>query len=166
MVCSYANAWKYTDIVETFNDKNIKIIAFDVFDTIISRKIKPEDVHCEWAKKMIQDCEINLSLQKLLIYKKFVGKISKGLNIFSGKDREINYKQTIFFLSKLLRLDYHKLLDLSLKNEILVEVENDYILPESRFLYNCARTTGKRVIFISDFYVPYAAMKNLFLIFK
>lgn len=134
----------------------IEIIAFDVFDTLIYRQVSPMQVCRMWAERMIDCYELPFSVDQLLTIRSNIGRMLKLRQVASGNDKEYLYDDFAKMLRKRIKLDCIDEADFvknSLEIELQVEKEVTYISNDIRELFYSAKAL-KKVICISDFYIP------------
>lgn len=145
------------------NEKDIKVIAFDIFDTLLYRKVSPMHVHRMWAKKIICEYHLNYSVNTIVELKFKCGRLAKMKNISCGKDREYSYFQMTSILLKELKIQeteecfYEKCLAFELE----IEKKVTYVPEQRRILFQEVKETNKKLICISDFYLPVMSVKEI-----
>lgn len=143
---------------------NTTYILTDIFDTFLTRKVSPEYVKMMWSQQLIK--LLKLEYNAIDIYK-LRNKIEVQLGIENeenGFDREITYDSIINQLYKQLNIDISfniflkkcKFLELNLEENVLIS--NDSILNE----YRKFKEDGKKVICVSDMYLPKDMIIELF----
>lgn len=141
---------------------NVDIVAFDIFDTLVYRKVSPMHVHRMWANQLIDCFSLSYDAEQIVKMKFACGRIAKLRNVCVGKDREFQYRQMTDLLMKRLRIKidpsefYSTCLDLELK----VEKSVCYV-PEEIKQFVSQIQLQKQVICISDFYLPAVILKKI-----
>lgn len=140
------------DIIENIiKNKNIKIVSFDIFDTLIERPcIYPSDVF-----SLLNGKENKINNKDFYDIRKVIEK-----EIIDGGNNNPNIYEIYDFLAKKYNIAKDK------KEYLLnLELELEYnILKERKFvkeLYNLAFNEGKKIICVSDMYLPSDIIKNI-----
>lgn len=141
---------------------NVDIVAFDIFDTLVYRKVSPMQVHRMWANQLIDYFSLSYNAEQIVRMKFACGRIAKLRNICVGKDREFQYRQMTDLLMKRLRikLDSSEFYSICLDLELKVEKSVCYV-PEEIQQFVSQIQLQKQVICISDFYLPAEILKKL-----
>lgn len=141
---------------------NAKVIAFDIFDTILYRKVSPMHVHRMWAERIIEKLKLECSMEYLVEKKFKCARLAKVKNVSQGFDREYSYRQMTNYLRKKLKLELSEIEFYNLAIDIELEVEKQvcYVPEKMKELINDIKKE-KVVICISDFYLPSIIMQSL-----
>lgn len=126
------------------DDPNIKIISFDIFDTLLVRPVKnPSDIF----KIIGYKCNIENFRQFRIIAE------AKARLLRNKEDDDITFDDIYIQLSKLLNLDEKTT---KLIKSIEFDVESKYLTPRKSVqkIYKEALKKGKEIIFVSDMYLP------------
>ena len=141
--------------------KEKKYIFFDIFDTILSRKIEPEYVKKIWCNYIVKTFDLNINMEDL--YKKR-NEIEFSLgdeNHNKGYDYEFTYESVVLKL-----YDYINDKNISYKTfykiceETEINIESNVLYPNKDILdliKNNYKT--KKIICVSDMYV----FQNIFI---
>ncbi|MBQ4867831.1 hypothetical protein IHQ11_15130 [Priestia megaterium] len=150
-------------ILNDVENKNIQVIAFDIFDTIIHRTVSPDHVHRIWAKSVIDYYELKMNVNELVRMKLNARRIGKLKNIRKGLDKECKYEQMTKELYKKLKIQetYKEFHNRCIVFETDIEVQVCYIDQKFLELYSQLLYMDKKIIFISDFYLPGSALCKL-----
>ena len=141
---NYINA----DVDTAFNTlNNFKVITFDIFDTLVTRKVyEPDDVFSIIDEKIVD-----------------IFSFSKGLYIETRKKAEDNLRKRKNYTGDInineIYEEFGKILKLSQKEvqqikEIEIETDIDLIIPRKEMLnlYNRLKERNKEIILITDMY--------------
>lgn len=148
--------------------EGIDFCCFDLFDTIISRKVDPEYIKIIWAHRVITEFGLPMHDQDLYkIRSSLEGVICKA-NRESGLDDDLRYLHFARSLYVELKRAGHNLGGVTewefaervLDIEVEVELKNQFQRPEGVALLKAAHASGKRCIAISDTYMPYRAISK------
>ena len=149
---------RYDDVVKRVIDPKHKVISFDVFDTIITRPFfKPTDLFLLLDKHFDQICSHvvmeNFSDLRIMAEKE----LRDNLTSFE----EVNIDQIYDFIVSKFHIS-KKVADEMKKLEI--ETELKFFKPRQSVinLINIAKSVGKKVICISDFYNGKSFIKQIF----
>jgi len=134
----------YEDILQIINSDSIKVIGFDLFDTLLTRPLlDPESVKCIVASQFTKEVG-NLYLSNRALAEK-KARIIKGVDV--GIE---DIAKQLIKLTGLSEKVINNLLDLE------EQIEQDIIHPrnETIKIYQEAIKTGKSVIIVSDTFLP------------
>ncbi len=141
----------------------IEVIAFDIYDTLLTRKVLPEQMHYLWAQNIKKNFSLKKS-EKEIVSKKFQAmKIVKLKNVIKGKDREYEYADMLYILYKIIKIniDFHEFARACLEIEEKLEKEMCYRYEKGFELYRIACNSRVKLICISDFYLSKTIVKNV-----
>ena len=153
----YDDLVKYSAIFE-----ESEVVAFDVFDTILYRKVSPMHVHRIWAKSLIEKLGLKLTVDELVKLKFECGRLAKLKNIIYGNDREYRYKQMSNLLKRklMLNMDNNVFYSICVEFELNAEKQVSYIPDEVKKTIERIKVE-KQVICISDYYLPGNILKQI-----
>lgn len=148
---------------QRFELSEIKIIAFDVFDTLLHRSTSIMDTHYLWAKRLKEEFKTNLSNNQIVDLKFKLAKNIKLNNIIKGYDREYHYKELTKKLNKKLQtnLNDDEFYKFCSNLEIEIEINNTYI---PRYIHEWVRDIEEKnikIILISDYFLPSNLLKKI-----
>lgn len=137
--------------------KNIKIVAFDCFDTIVHRDCNAEKILYIWARYICTEINFICSPNELYSIRK---KCEKDLKYSLNKE-ELSYKELIRGIydyinsrkNKKLNVEFNKFLSLSYSIEKKIEFSHIFIDDDSINIIKLYKKQGKKIIIISDFYL-------------
>jgi predicted HAD superfamily hydrolase len=134
----------YISLVEALNSSRIKLIVFDVFDTLLCRPL----LNAETVKKVVVR---RVGRERGIIYQQYRALAEEQARRLKGYDVGLNdiYAQ----MGQLTGLDEDCLRNLQ---RIEQEVENALLEPrwEALQLYREALTTGKPIVLMTDMFLP------------
>ena len=153
---------------QRFELSEIKIIAFDVFDTLLHRSTSIMDTHYLWAKRLKEEFKTNLSNNQIVDLKFKLAKNIKLNNIIKGYDREYHYKELTKKLNKKLQtnLNDDEFYKFCSNLEIEIEINNTYI---PRYIHEWVRDIEEKnikIILISDYFLPSNLLKKILVMEK
>lgn len=140
----------YESLVESFADPSVKLIAFDVYDTLLSRPLlNPQTIKKIVARKVANPIGDS--------YRRFRDIAEEQARTIKGKD--VNIKEIYYHLGKITNLSDDTIFML---RELEQSVESSLVDARSSGieLYNRALSTGKPVILISDMFLPRDVIEN------
>lgn len=146
------------------HESKITCVFFDIFDTIVSRKVQPEYTKKIWANHLVK--RLNLSLNMLEVYTKR-NKIETELgeiNASAGHDWEFTYDSLLEkmyeFLKPRVSKDEFKTIatDIEIEIESSVQVVDKKIISEIKKL----KKENKKVFCVSDMYLSKNMIKSIF----
>ena len=141
-----------SELLSEIKNEEIKVVAFDFFDTIVHRKCHPEVVLYQWSRQMTPFLDYKFDSKEIYNSRKKVEKESKEHN------EEVKYKDLMFNLFEHLKskrninVPFEDFYTRSLDVEEQIELENIYINKDILPILNLAIKNGKEIIVISDFY--------------
>ncbi|NIK78354.1 putative HAD superfamily hydrolase [Paenibacillus castaneae] len=154
------------------NIKSLKYVFFDIFDTILLRKVHPEYTKMIWAKRISIQLASRITAQEIYNIRNRVEAETCTSNERAGKDKEFTYDQLIGHLFMVFKqenilapeVDYQSFYDLCLDIEIDVETAVQYVDPVwLETIKEIKLKTELKVICVSDFYLPEEAIRRLFI---
>ena len=74
---------------------NIEIVFFDIFDTVLSRKVQPEYVKKIWANNIVKTLDLKMTCEELYLTRNKIEFSEGEKNLKLGKDNEFVYKEMI-----------------------------------------------------------------------
>jgi len=141
------------------NLNTIKCVSFDVYDTLLHRKIAPpEQVWIPSSRHLattLHKLGIQVSLKDILKTRRTIEKKLQETKLSSGKDLECHIYDIFSHLLEHYLPGYlvRDELEVILKSEIEAEILTCYRSAGMRKLIQDLRSQGKRIIFISDMYL-------------
>lgn len=139
---------------EIFSDTSVKIVSFDLFDTLIFRKVMDPNYAFRGLKK-------NKLLKSLYSDADQFFSIRKSYEIkarrYLSKNKEDVTLEDIYSFSKLDKKTINKLINIELKNE------NNLLIPNNHLSYwiEFAHSLDKKIIIISDIYYSYEQLSDI-----
>ncbi|WP_027623959.1 HAD-IA family hydrolase [Clostridium lundense] len=147
------------------NWENIRVVAFDFFDTLVHRNCHPEIVLYNWAKKL--SVFIDYSVEPSVLYS--LRKQQEGVNRKKINCEETSYEvliQSIYDnISSLVKpnITFEQFYAKSFEIECLLEHEATYVNKDILPLIHKAINDKKRIIVISDFYCGQMLIESILL---
>ncbi len=137
----------------------IKLVSFDVFDTVITRKCGPPEAVFRATGGKLRDLGL-LTLSPRAFEQARTGAERRARQ--HRAPREITLAEIYAELNRLWFFPEKSLLEM-MNCELQTEHENLYAIPRARSLVAQARRAGKRVVFISDMYLPQEFIREILL---
>ena len=135
---------RYLDMVKLLNSSNIKLIAFDIFDTIFCRPLlDPETIKKIVARRLTNELGD--------LYLEYRAIAENRARIEKGSD--VDLKDIYLYLGKLTGLTQNHLDEIRSLEEQIEELSLE-IRPEIKDFFEEALSTNKPVVFISDMFLP------------
>lgn len=150
--------------LKEINVEEYETYAFDIFDTIISRKVHPEYVKKVWCGKIIKLYNLNLSMESLYKLRNEAEIACGTKNCNLGKDFEYTYEEIINYLYAKIKINgskkdfYENCINIEINEEIKVLYVNEDVLELIKRIYN----KKKNIICISDMYLSKDNIKTIF----
>ncbi|KZL89723.1 hypothetical protein [Clostridium magnum] len=142
-------------IFDAIEKTNAKVVAFDIFDTVIHRSVSPNHVHRMWAKYLIDYYDLNMSINRLVLLKLNSRRFAKLHNVRKGLDKECRYDQMTKRIYTFLGIQesYNEFNTRCIDFELKIEKKVGHIDEKFLELYIELLNMNKDIIFISDFYL-------------
>lgn len=141
------------------NDEKVKIISFDIFDTLIQRPFNdPKELFrlLDPIYYRMTCGAIEMSFSKMRIDAEEIARV----NHCSNEKQEVNLDEIYDVLCQEFRIDKYNADNLK-KREIDIEKELCYAKDIGYKLFKVAQKTGKKIIFISDMYMSKVDIENI-----
>lgn len=146
------------------DDFHVKYIAFDLFDTIISRDVHPEYVKKLWSKEMVNQLRINTSYEDLYNLRVAIEAELRQSNSAQGMDSEFHYRQlaeSMFEKVVPTDLSFDSFFEVMKSLEINTELRVQRVNNDCVEVLNYYKDKGKRIICVSDFYLPHNDIEEI-----
>ncbi|OAB42993.1 HAD hydrolase-like protein [Paenibacillus glacialis] len=157
-------------IIQTVLELEKKVVFFDVFDTIILRRVDPEYVKKIWAKRLSIQFGGFMEYQELYRLRNTMEAEMCIANNDSGMDMEFNYKELINSMYKVLI--QRGLIDSSIDSKLFtshcenIEIETEmsvqFIDPQWIEIVTTLKENNVEIYCVSDFYLTSEMMISLF----
>ena len=142
-------------------DKKYKYIFFDIFDTILKRKVEPEFTKKIWSNHIVKRFNLNISIIELYNLR---NALETKLGAMSKEDYEFKYNDLIKAIHKELNLKipFSEFLDICV--DIEVEIESSVLIPNSNVLdiIKELNKASKKVYCVSDMYLSKDMLTKIF----
>lgn len=136
-----------------------KVISFDIFDTLIKRRVyRPEDVFLLLNKKFKEKTHINADFKAIRIDTEAYARASFGKT--DPKREDIYIDEIYSFMPKLYGIDESVCREM-MEEEIALEKRLITRRRAGGELFECAKATGKKVVLISDMYLREKTVKEI-----
>lgn len=140
--------------MNVFKKLNYEYFSFDIFDTLLYRKISPNEIHNLVEKKLIK------------IDKKFLNHALKRLVAEKKAQKSEKIEATIYEIYDYIS-DYSKdEKQIAIKLEIETEIENLYPNLKLKQKINNLKKDGKKIIIISDMYYTKEILEKILKFFN
>lgn len=149
---------------EVINDKDRNIIFFDIFDTIVSRKMEPEYLKKVWSVNIVKTFELSLTSVELYGLR---NKIESELGLENhnmGNDYEFTYVSMIKSIYEELNedIDYNLFLKKCVDTEIELESNVLYVNDDIIDLIRNLKKKNKKIYAVSDMYLSKDMLLEIF----
>ncbi len=153
-------------LTSELKNKNIKIIFTDYFDTIVHRNMHPNYALRLWAKFMIREFGIEISIDELYFIR--LDTVNFLKQKFNRNSSEIPYHIVIeevynrLLTNNIIKdLDKTAFKELFEKIDLKVETNVQYINQDVVNVLKEFKSAGGRVYLVSDFYLPIFSFKKM-----
>lgn len=144
--------------------QNYSIYFFDVFDTILSRKVHPEYVKKIWAKEIREGMGLSIGSGELYQLRNTLEAQLCKENEAAGNDLEFRYDALTEKLYEQLHLamSCEEFAARCLDTEVNIENRVQYVCADTIEAIKELKQKGKRLYCVSDFYMPKSFFERLF----
>lgn len=138
-------------------NKQIKVVAFDFFDTLVTRDVNPETTIAEWARELQAAFTINECVDKIYLLRKGIERSIKKSGV-----QELKYQELIKEIFNRLHdekkidfsVEFEQFYQISTRIEFNIEFNYTKLINDRVDLARRYKNDGKKVIIISDSYLP------------
>ena len=151
-------------MLEKINNKDIKFVLTDIFDTVVSRKIQPEYVKKIWANQIVKMFKLKLTAIDIYTLRNKIEADLGQKNLKNGHDCEITYDSIIKELYRLININasykifFEKCAELEINIESKVLIVDNEMIKELREL----KKNGKKIYCVSDMYLSKEMIEKIF----
>lgn len=146
-------------------EKKYKYIFFDIFDTIVSRKINPEYVKKIWCGHIINILNIKMNMEKLYEIRNNIETNLGAENHNKGKDFEFTYQEMTKKIYETLNINnityenFHKVCETT-----EIEIESKVLYPNAEIieLIEKLKKENRKIICVSDMYLSKKMIETIF----
>lgn len=142
------------------------IYFFDIFDTILSRSIEPEQVKRIWSRDIQAYFELPYSAEQIYIERADLERVFCEQHAREGFDLEFRYVELMGALFDRWKGHMSQKADefaeIALQMELDIEKRVQYLCEDVVSKIRELRSMGKWVICVSDFYMPGSSIRELF----
>lgn len=139
------------------HNKQIKVVAFDFFDTLVTREVNPETTIAEWSRELQTAFTINESVDKIYLLRKGIERSIKKSGV-----QELKYQELIKGIFNHLHnekkinfdVEFEQFYQISTLIEFNIELNYTKLINDRVDLARRYKNDGKKVIIISDSYLP------------
>lgn len=156
----------YENFIMEINNNELKVVAFDCFDTIIHRDCHPETILYIWARNVCAKIKFIISPKELYKIRK---QSERNLRNLLGVD-EVSYKELIRGIydcldsnnKEKLEIGFDMFFNISYSIEKKIELNHIKLDKEGIDLIKSYRKQMKKIIIISDFYLDKTFFIDMF----
>lgn len=151
------------EVLEIIDKNAVACVAFDIFDTLLSRKVDPEYVKKIWAKKLCCKLDLKYTGKELYSYRSVIESELCKKNSKKEFDLEFRYMDLISELFQKIHpsIDFDEFSKICENTEIETEFQVQDVIPESKELLIELQKREIPCICISDFYLPSDTIKKI-----
>lgn len=132
--------------------RRAEVLSLDIFDTTLARRCaKPEDVTLELTRRAV--AKFGVQLQDFTQVRREAEHGARRL-AWERRQAEDTVLAEIYEQIAIMRADWEPFIDLLQQDELALERALLYPLPLAQEMISAARQLGKKVIFVSDMYLP------------
>lgn len=152
---------KYNDL------QNFEYIFFDIFDTLLFRKVNPEYVKKIWSNHIIKFFDLNIDMIELY---EFRNKVETNLcddNYKNGFDQEFVYHDLIkciykYFIVDKYEINFDEFYNVCVDVEVEIEKNVQYLDTDIISIIKKLKKDNKKIYCISDMYLSKSMLKKIF----
>ncbi len=140
------------------------IYFYDIFDTIISRKVQPEYIKKIWSRDIAQMYSLKEGAKGVYAARNEIeSKLCKD-NEAAGNDLEFRYADMLSSLYERLKpdTDLESFAANCRNSEFAIETRNQYVCDDVVEKIKERRAEGAKIYCVSDFYLPVDFIKEMF----
>mgnify|MGYP005790124367 FL=1 len=137
--------------------EKIKVVAFDFFDTVVSRKVNPEVILAEWSRNVCIRFCLNETPKELLARRKSIERSIKATGIEEPQYRDLIeavYRELVRDRIMDQTILYETFYEIVSNIEFKIELYYTEPIEERINLVRHYKNEDKMIIIISDFYLP------------
>lgn len=153
-------------LIEEFKkkNKNYKYVFFDIFDTIVFRKVEPEYIKKIWAQHVVKILKLDIKSQNLYNLRNKVESRLCKLEFSKTGESEFKYQdmiKEIYFEIK-INIDLKSFAKLCEEIEIEIETNAQIICEDTIELINYLITKKIKIYCLSDMYLSKKMIEEIF----
>lgn len=146
--------------------QEVEVIAFDIFDTIVTRQVYPEYTKKIWSKDIVNLFQLNMTWEKLYSLRNQLESQLCSINQSNGYDLEFNYNTLIEEIYKHIEnkdhISFDQFKSKCISTEVAIELRVQIVDQDWIKIVQGLHEMGKKVICISDFYLSKDMLSNIF----
>lgn len=139
---------------------NSDYIFTDFFDTLIHRRVAPEQIKKIWCARIKDIYNLTDSPQDLYLLRNHIEVNLGSQSLSSGKDSEMDIENLYSKFKEKARIDAINFTEVSKKLELSIELSLSYLDKETVELLYRNKSNGKKIVLISDFYFTKAMIEE------
>lgn len=151
-------------MLEIINNKDIKFVLTDIFDTIVSRKVQPEYVKKIWANQVVKIFKLKMTAIDVYESRNKIETDLGNENLKKGYDFEITYDSIISKLHKSLGINIPYKIFLEKCTKLEVDIESNILVTDTKMLEELKKMgkNGKKIYCVSDMYLSKIMIERIF----
>ena len=150
--------------MKKMHNKEYKYIFFDIFDTIVSRKIQPEYTKKIWANHLVKTLDLKISMTEVYNIRNKIEYQLGEKSSLNGNDWEFTYNDLIKEIYNEINIQIPFKKFLSIATNIEIDIESSVLIPDQKIVKEIKnlRKEGKKIYCVSDMYLSKEMIKNIF----
>lgn len=150
--------------ISTIHEKKYKYIFFDIFDTILYRKVQPEFTKKIWANHLCSTLDLKINMIELYTLRNKLEQELGEKNYNAGNDWEFKYVDLIKEIYKKIDTNITEKEFITLSTTLEVGVESSVLIPYEDIIKEIkkAKKNNKKIYCISDMYLSKEMLNFIF----
>lgn len=146
--------------LKDLNLEKVKVVSFDIFDTALTRTVSSPKHIFSIVEKRIKEIFPEEKIEVFSWHRVNAENLARKNAKISFKRDEVSLDEIYKQLSLSLKLD-HELIESIKRIEVEAEIENVVPISSVKELFDRAIRENKRVIFVSDMYLPKTVIERI-----
>lgn len=150
--------------ISKIHENKYKYIFFDIFDTLLYRKVQPEFTKKIWANHLTSALDLNVTMIELYTLRNKLETVLGEKNYKIGKDREFKYIDLIKEIYARIKTNITENEFIALATNIEIGVESSVLIPHENIIKEIekARKNNKKIYCVSDMYLSKKMLNTIF----
>ena len=150
--------------ISKIHEKKYKYIFFDIFDTILYRKVQPEYTKKIWANHICSTLDLKINMIELYTLRNKLEKELGEKNYNAGNDWEFKYIDLIKEIYKKIDTNITEKEFITLSTALEVGIESSVLIPYEDIIKEIKKTkkNNKKIYCVSDMYLSKEMLNFIF----
>lgn len=150
--------------ISKIHETKYKYIFFDIFDTLLYRKVQPEFTKKIWANHLTSSLDLNINMIELYSLRNKLEQELGERNYNTGKDWEFKYIDLIKEIYKRIDTNITEKEFITLSTTLEVGIESSVLIPHEDIIkeIKIAKKKNKKIYCVSDMYLSKEMLSSIF----